>query len=328
MKNVIRPQIYRARRIIEMIKAGAASGMFPNATDFSRELNVTRRTIIRDLEYLRDDEGAPIEYDDSRKGYYLTDGGWSLKPVTLNQREVFAFSIASRMIQPFRGTPLEMDLQSLFAKIARSLEGTVTLSVDALTEQFSVISDDYVPLDPEVWVKAAGLIERRKFMKARYRKFSGEVKLYELYPVHLAAYHGNWYLMAFVGDEKRPRTFALSRFLTMSPTNRTRALPTGFNLQQHLVAAFGITQGERELDVRLLFSKKIATYIEERQWHPTQKLIHRKGGALELRMKTRGWKELVRWILSWQPDVNVLAPQDLRERVHEKMREGLQDSGS
>ena len=34
-------------------------------------------------------------------------------------------------------------------------------------------------------------------------------------------------------------------------------------------------------------------------------------------------KDLVRWILSWQPDVKVLAPAKLRERVEEKMRAGL-----
>jgi len=323
MKIANRPQIYRARRIIEMIKAGTISGAFPNATVFTTELRVTRRTIIRDLEYLRDDEGAPIEYDSSRKGYFLTDGGWTLQPVRLNQREVFAFSVASRMIQPFRGTPLEMDLQSLFSKIARSLEGTVTLSVDALTEQFSVISDDYVPLDPEVWVKAAGLIERRELIKVRYRKFSGEIKFYELLPVHLAAYHGNWYLMAFAGKEEKLRIFALSRFLAISSTGRKRELPPDFCAQQHVQSAFGITQGDRELKIRLLFSKNIATYIAERQWHPTQKMMIRKDGAVELRMRTRGWKELVRWILSWQPDVQVLEPIELRARVREKMKQGL-----
>ena len=38
---------------------------------------------------------------------------------------------------------------------------------------------------------------------------------------------------------------------------------------------------------------------------------------------TSGWKELVRWVLSWQPDVKVLAPVRLRLRVEEKMREAL-----
>jgi len=52
-------------------------------------------------------------------------------------------------------------------------------------------------------------------------------------------------------------------------------------------------------------------------------MVERRNGSLELRLKTAGWKELVRWILSWQPDVKVLAPGSLRERIVFKMKEGL-----
>jgi predicted DNA-binding transcriptional regulator YafY len=69
--------------------------------------------------------------------------------------------------------------------------------------------------------------------------------------------------------------------------------------------------------------RSIAAYIEERTWHPTQEIVPLPKGDLELRFKTDGWKELVRWILSWQPDVQVLEPERLRLRVEEKLREGL-----
>jgi len=67
----------------------------------------------------------------------------------------------------------------------------------------------------------------------------------------------------------------------------------------------------------------VAAYIRERVWHPSQRMIERRGGSLEVRLKTAGWKELVRWILSWQPDVKVLAPVTLRQRVLEKLRAGI-----
>ena len=52
-----------------MVRKGARTGEFPNAGDFTRELEVTRRTVLRDLDFLRSEENAPIEYDASRKGY-------------------------------------------------------------------------------------------------------------------------------------------------------------------------------------------------------------------------------------------------------------------
>ncbi|MBU0677611.1 MAG: WYL domain-containing protein [Verrucomicrobia bacterium] len=60
--------------------------------------------------------------------------------------------------------------------------------------------------------------------------------------------------------------------------------------------------------------------------HPSQKISRIDDGSIELRMKTNGWKELVRFVLSWQPDVNVLEPESLRTRVEEKMRIGLSNT--
>ena len=40
-------------------------------------------------------------------------------------------------------------------------------------------------------------------------------------------------------------------------------------------------------------------------------------------LETSGRKELTRWILSWMPHVQVLAPLQLRERIRERMRLGL-----
>jgi predicted DNA-binding transcriptional regulator YafY len=49
----------------------------------------------------------------------------------------------------------------------------------------------------------------------------------------------------------------------------------------------------------------------------------RADGRVEMRLETSGRKELVRWILSWMPDVNVLAPKSLRDRIAEKLQDGL-----
>ncbi|NCC62277.1 MAG: WYL domain-containing protein [Verrucomicrobiae bacterium] len=68
----------------------------------------------------------------------------------------------------------------------------------------------------------------------------------------------------------------------------------------------------------------MAVYITERQWHPSQEFHLRRDGRVEMRMETTGLKELVRWILSWMPDVKVLAPKSLRDRITEKLQDGLQ----
>ena len=109
MRPATRPQYHRLQRILEMIREGTRTGCLPNCGHFIRELEVSRRSLMRDLDCLRDDHHAPIAYDDSRKGFYLTDPTFSLPPVQLTRREVFSLSIARKLLERFEGTPLELD---------------------------------------------------------------------------------------------------------------------------------------------------------------------------------------------------------------------------
>ena len=69
-----------------------------SAAACAREVGVSWRTVIRDLDWLRDDEQAPIAYDASRKGFHLTEPGWRLSPLALNRRELFAFCVARKLL--------------------------------------------------------------------------------------------------------------------------------------------------------------------------------------------------------------------------------------
>ena len=75
--------------------------------------------------------------------------------------------------------------------------------------------------------------------------------------------------------------------------------------------------------MRLLFGPKLAVYILERGWHPPQQFTRRPDGRLEMRLETTGRQELTRWVLARIPDVQVLAPKSLKDRIEGKLRDGL-----
>ena len=241
----------------------------------------------------------------------------------LTRREVFSFSIARRLLEGFEGTPLELDMRSVMGKIAESLEGTVSVELESLTDQFTVLSEDRARVDPEVWEGAARAINQREQLRMRYQRFDGVVRDYLLEPYHLAAYHGNWYLVGRSAAGGRVETFALSRCRSVGGAGEHFSRPAGFDPRTFFKGAFGISQAERPWKVRLVFSCEVATYIGERLWHPEQRMRQRHDGALELRLETSSRKELTRWVLSWVPYVRVLAPAELRERVRGRLRRGL-----
>ena len=122
-------------------------------------------------------------------------------------------------------------------------------------------------------------------------------------------------------------TFALSRFRRIEASGETFVRSEGFNARRHAKEGFGITGGEKPMKVRFLFEPKLAVYISERQGHHSQVLMKRRDGRVELRMETTERKELVRWVLFWMPDVRVLAPKSLRDRIPLKLEEGLRRNG-
>ena len=81
------------------------------STDFMAEFGVSRRTVARDLDFLRDEERAPLAYDDARHGFRLTDETYTLPPVSISRREAFNFALARKLLAHYEGTPLHLDMQ-------------------------------------------------------------------------------------------------------------------------------------------------------------------------------------------------------------------------
>jgi predicted DNA-binding transcriptional regulator YafY len=323
MKAGSRPQYYRIRRMVQMVREGAVTGYLPNSADFMKEFEVSRRTVARDLDFLRDEERAPLAYDDARHGFRLTDETYALPPVSITRREAFSFALARKLLAHYEDTPLHLDMRSVLDKIAESLEGDITIEPAWLSEHVGVLPEDRVRIDPAVWAQLASFVERREAIRATYQTFDGRVSEYELHPYHLLAYHGNWYLMAWNVQKGRVATFALSRFRRIAATGQVYIRAAEFSPEAYARQAFGIVGGEEPMRVRLLFEPKLAVYITERQWHPSQAFRARADGRIEMRLETTGRKELVRWVLSWMPDVKVLAPKSLRDRITEKLQAGL-----
>jgi proteasome accessory factor B len=323
MKPISRPQHYRIRRILQMVREGIACGRPANSSDFMAEFGISRRTVARDLDFLRDEEGAPLEYDGQSHGFRLTDETFALSPVTISRKEAFSFALARKLLDHYEGTPLHLEMRTVMDKISESLEGDITIEPGWLSDHVGVLAEDHVQIDPAVWSLLVECIERREVIVAQYQKFTGQISAYELHPCHLLAYHGNWYLLAKNPSKDLMETFALSRFREIERMGTTFTRPVSFDPESYARRAFGITGGEKPFRVRLLFESNVAVYITERQWHPSQAIRRHADGRIELSMVTTGRKELIRWILSWMPDVKVLAPKSLRERIVEKLHTGL-----
>ena len=132
MKTNSRPQYYRIRRMVQMVREGAETGYLPNSSDFMREFEVSRRTVSRDLDFLRDEERAPLEYDDAHHGFRLTDETYTLPPVRISRKEAFCFGLARKLLANYEGTPLHLDMRSVLDKtVSQTIKWSGSWPLDA-----------------------------------------------------------------------------------------------------------------------------------------------------------------------------------------------------
>ena len=113
------------------------SGRLPNATALARELEVSSKSIHRDLEFMRDRLQLPIEYDATRFGYFYTEEVSAFPTVQITEGELFALIVAEKALQQYRGTNFEKPLLSAIKKMEQSLPDTISLNLAEVEQTIS-----------------------------------------------------------------------------------------------------------------------------------------------------------------------------------------------
>lgn len=307
-----RPPLQRMLQIHRAI----ASGGFPNATRLARELEVSTKSIQRDLEFMRDRLELPLAYDERRYGYYYTQPVSDFPMITITEGELFALVVAEKAVQQYRGTNFEKPLLSALHKLAQALPDTVSLHLADWDRTISFRTSAEPLLNLETFDALARATARHHQLELEYRKpgrTAPERRLVD--PYHLANINGEWYLFAYDHLRQDVRTFVPARIQSLRDTGRTFRPPAGFSVDNRLRGSFGVHEGEGRFEVVLRFSARVADYIREKRWHPSQVLSELDGGGVELRLRLSSLVEIERWILGWAGEVRVVHPPELAAAV-------------
>jgi proteasome accessory factor B len=292
------------------------SGGFPNATQLANELEVSRKSVYRDIEFMRDRLELPIEFDAGRSGFRYTEEVNAFPTLQITEGELLALVVAEKALQQYRGTSFEKPLLSAVKKLGQSLPDTISLSLTDAQDAISFRTRAEPILDLEVFETLARATTGRQQLQFYYRKpgqSQAEQRLVD--PCHLANINGEWFLFAYDHLRKDIRTFVPARMKDVRKTGRTFARPHRFSLEHRLRDSFGVHSGEGRYQVVLLFDKEVADYIREKKWHDSQQLREMPKGGVELRLQLSSLSEVERWVLSWGGHARVLKPPELLRAV-------------
>lgn len=322
----------KTQKMLQIVRLASRPGGIRTVELLDR-FQIEPRTLRRYLADFRE-VGIPIvEQGRGMSRAIEIDPAWRRTGVTLSLTEVLSLHFGRKMYTFIEDTSFAADMSGAIEKLQPVIKQTHADLAQQLDAKFIA-----VPEPTKHWTEhSSGIIDDiltslvyNYQIKASYRKiYSNNDSRYELRPYTLASYRNGLYLFALDVAVNQVKTFAVDRFSGVKALRNQRfALPSDWNPRDHCASAFGIIASDPVVPVQLAFRGSAVAYIRERTWHSSQTVQELPGGRLKLCMTVSVGVELISWILSHGPHVEVLGPPELRAQIASQIDRTLSQYGS
>ncbi|MBE2201754.1 MAG: transcriptional regulator [Anaerolinea sp.] len=293
-----------------------------SVVDIAQRLQVNRRTIYRDLEFL-EAEGAPLWQEDGRYGINRTR---YLANIRLTFHEAMSLVMAGLLLSRTvdeRNPHVIAALRKLAGILPISLLTHLERAVDRVRARGGGQREVAV-----LEALAEGWGTGHK-VKVGYRSpRSGALRPRIIAPYAIEPTPSGFYVICHDDWSNELRTFKLDRLENAAVLKERYTIPETFDLEAHLATGWRIMAGDEQNEVALRFSAAIASRVHERQWHASQVIEPLPGGGCMLRVQVAQPLEMQPWIRSWGAEVEVMAPDWLRAQIAADLQQAAAQYGA
>lgn len=303
----IRSKAARLRRIEHRLY-NSPTGM--RVIDLAAECGVDRRTIYRDLAAL-DEMGVPVW---ELAGRFGIDRASYLSTVRLNLNEAIALYFAARLLT-HHSDEHNPHIVAALDKLAAGLPDQTISS--AIAQAANVVRARPLRSD---YIRILETLTRawadRRMVQLRYRAPNRETTEREVAPYFIEVSRSTpaAYVIGYDRLRGAIRTFKIERIERAMLLDESYTIPPDFDPYTFLSDAWGVMD-EVKTAIHLRFNAQAAPRVRESLWHHSQEMADRADGGCDLRMTIGGIREILPWVLGWGADVEVLAPDELRQEV-------------
>jgi len=316
-----RDRLARLLRVVTVLRAHP-DGIRP--AEIARRIDVSPRTVYRDLKALEEEVGVAVW---SENGLWGVVSDEFLPPLKLTLDEAMAVVLSARLMVRY-ADKYDPNLASAFEKLEEGLPPALREHVDRTLDALSRHPRDeafgrHVHLLTKAWAERR--VVALDYDPARYGPGS-ERRRATVHPYLIEPSLQTHALYLIGWDETRDavRTFKIERIRDVALTPETFEADEAGRLEADIRRAWDIIADQPEVEVVLRFARPVATRVQEATWHPTQEVETCPDGSLLWRARVSGTIEIRLWILSWGDDVEVLEPAELRADVAATHRRALE----
>lgn len=319
-RNAQVSRIYSILDLLEQSPAGLSAAEIAKRIE-DKGFEASKRTIYRDLEALSQ-AGFPLFPQDEK----TEDGGtrWVLERkarvnqyLVLSARELFALYLARGALIPLRNTPFYEDLESIFSKFEEKLGSKHREHLQSLSQELKFEPGPQwgLGLNPDTLETVRAACSEAQVLTCTYSSVNSKKESRrKLGPHYLYYAKGGLYLVAEDLVDRKVKVFALPRMkdAEMISDHYEGDISTP---EDFFGGAIGVYSSGDVYEVAIDFSPEVASFVKERRWHPTQRIVQRDKGAIRLHLEVARTPELWQWILGFGPNAEVVSPKGLRDEI-------------
>lgn len=301
---------------------------FATFVQLQDELGISRATLKRDLQYLRERLNAPIVFDREAGGYRFDTPDryaprYELPGLWFNASEIHALLTMQHLLEEVQPGLLGPHIAPLLARL-KSLLGSHDDAPEEVAQRIRILHAAKRRMDLRYFeVLASALLNRKRLLLTHFNRKNGEEVEREVSPQRLVYYRDNWYLDAWCHLRKDIRSFAVDAIRHAGVSEKKAKSLSDRDLDAVLGAGYGIFGGRKVQWATLRFTPERARWVAAEEWHPQQKTHFEPDGSYVMEIPYSAEPELLMDVLRHVPEVQVLGPASLRQRLMAILEAGL-----
>lgn len=227
---------------------------------------VSRATLARDLEYMRDRLNAPIVWDRAARGYRL-DGPYTAPGLYFTPAEIHALLILQQLVARMQpAAAADPDGAALRSLLEKAL-GDSGRPPDELARRVRILQIASRPIAAAHFqAVSTAILSRKRLDLTYYSRARGEETRREVSPARLVYYRDNWYLEAWCHLRDGLRSFALDAVGSAAVLPAAARDVPEARLDRELGSGYGIFSGLRTRTAVLRFTPEAARWVAFEKW--------------------------------------------------------------
>lgn len=307
----------KVKRLIDLLIT-LESGREFTATDLQQILKVSRRTIFRDLNDLKD-IGVPVLWDSTKRKYFLPTRRISSAKLLSHKTVELLCVMSESLKRATTSIPFVVDSSEVDGTLQALLGSTLAVHHRSVSEKMIIhFGYPYTSNEAETHFRAI-LVSATLQLSVRlkyYRVGESNLNATLLNPYSVFFCDYTWYVVGRSSVDRAIVVIPIHDIQSVERTDYSFTVPPRYNLNTVLGLAWrtGRERSERQ-EVVVKFSRTMARTISSRKWHKTQSVLKAPDGSVLFYCVVDGLEEISKWILSFGSGAEVIRPLKLRDTI-------------